>query len=443
MSRTFSALPASLAVCLCLLAPVAAQVLPGDLSQFVLTDRDAYLLDTPVPVALGAVDTAVWSPDGKFVLARRNRIDPKGGPAETALHLWSAETQKSREIWKARGLAQVDWFDWLPGSDVAVAMVIKTAPPPQAGANGAAPEPQKWVVRIDARRGTAQPLLQVPLSTEADRSPTRPLVRLSSYERLLAVLGPDGAVKDLTRALPARIDGSPRWGEDGIGLWIRGAPQPAAGQKARYGWYVLDPQTLKLSGPVQGNPPEDPREQAEAVGRFRLKHETAPLAQAETRRVVRPLWIESTAPSELSLALVTANCTGAPILSPRHDAVLYLGEGGAWVRPLVRFDKAVFLEARDAARRTLLMSNARQLGTGLLIYAEEHDEQLPAAGADLHTLLLPTIKHASLFEDFTYTYAGGKLADIPEPANTVLGYTPAPGGRVWLYVDGHVKFIKE
>jgi hypothetical protein len=450
MHRSLSALLALLPLGLCLSGTRPAQALPRDLSQFVVTDRDAFLLDTPTAVALGDVDQAAWSPSGKYVLARRTRTDPRSGPAsgESALCLWSAETGKSRDLWKGQGLASVEWVEWLPGTETAIALVRRPAPEVRlAGATGK-PEPlvlQKWVLRVDARRGVVQQLINVPLDTEAQASPTRPLAWLSSYERVLGLVGVEGAVRDLSRALPPQVANSPRWSHDGTALRIHGAPNPPAGERARFGWYTLALDSLKLSGPVRTLPAEEAEERpsAEHRGRFRLRLDEAPLVRDKTRRTVQPLWIESVIPSEQPLVLITAHCLGGQTLSPRQDAVLYLGEGGAWVRPLVRFDKAVFLEARDTARRVTLMSNAKQLGTGLHLYADRDDKGLPAAGADLVQLLLPIVKHESLFEDFVYTFPGGKLADIPDPANTTLGFTPAPNGRIWLYADGHVKYIKE
>jgi hypothetical protein len=434
-----------LAACLSLPLPAAAQV--GDLQQFVVAGADAILLETPVSVALGEVDYATWSPSGSYVLARRTRL-PGTPAAEATLCLWSAATQKSRDVWKGQGGARIEWGAWLPGTEVAIVLVDRPVPPapPRVGAAGAAPvaalELERWVLRVDARRGTVQPLIRVPDSTMADVSPTRPVVALFSYEHKLGLVGADGTVRDLSAQLPPGTAGVPQWFRDGLSLRFRGSQGQPAGVKPRFDWYVLDSRTLKVAGPLKALP-EDPAPSPPPAGPRRLRTGELEVVREKTRRTVQPLWLESAAPSEQPQVLVTANSTGEPALSPRGNAVLYLGEGGAWVRPFVRFDKAVFIQARDAARRATLMSNAKQLGTGLLMYAADHDEVLPAAGSDLQQLLLPIVKHASLFEDFVYTHPGGKLADIPEPANTTLGYTPAPGGKVWLYVDGHARFVKD
>jgi prepilin-type processing-associated H-X9-DG protein len=74
------------------------------------------------------------------------------------------------------------------------------------------------------------------------------------------------------------------------------------------------------------------------------------------------------------------------------------------------------------------------------MYAQDADETLPGAGADLPTLLEPYVKNRAVFEGLVYTFPGGSLADVPEPAKAQMGYVPAPGGRILLFVDGHVRF---
>ncbi len=44
----------------------------------------------------------------------------------------------------------------------------------------------------------------------------------------------------------------------------------------------------------------------------------------------------------------------------------------------------VFSQAREAARKTACLSNCRQIGTGLMIYAQDYDETLPAAAFDYY-----------------------------------------------------------
>src|SRR5437588_9751349 len=38
----------------------------------------------------------------------------------------------------------------------------------------------------------------------------------------------------------------------------------------------------------------------------------------------------------------------------------------------------VFAQARDSARQTVCLNNCKQLGTGLIMYAQDYDETLPS-----------------------------------------------------------------
>jgi hypothetical protein len=132
-----------------------------------------------------------------------------------------------------------------------------------------------------------------------------------------------------------------------------------------------------------------------------------------------------------------------PSLSPAGDAVLYQSEGTALVRPLIRVERALFDVMRAAADRQVITANLKQVGLGLMMYAKDHDETFPPAGSDVQGLLNRYIPISSVFEGFIYTFSGGKMADLKDPANTPLGEAPAAGGRVVVYADGHVVFKKD
>ena len=157
---------------------------------------------------------------------------------------------------------------------------------------------------------------------------------------------------------------------------------------------------------------------------------------------IESLWLEATAKTEAPRAMVAADADAAE-LSPRGDALYFVSHGSAFVQPLVRIPKAAYVAMRDAARRAVVISNAKQLGLGLMQFAQENDEVLPAAGEPLQQLLARFLPGDGLFEGFVYAFPGGKLADVREPAGTLLGYIPGPGGRANLFVDGHVVWVAD
>jgi hypothetical protein len=178
----------------------------------------------------------------------------------------------------------------------------------------------------------------------------------------------------------------------------------------------------------------------------RLRQTTGSVKEDTTVQALRPVWLESVAPSEAPRALLAPDAENAFLL-PDASAVLYQSRGALYAVPLVRVNKAAFLEARRRAQRTAAMSNARQIGLALMMYAQDYDKFFPPAGADTVNQVLPYIKNEAVFHDpstgapgFAYTFGGGSLAGIKEPADTVIGYITGPGGRAEIYADGHVKW---
>src|SRR5262249_41951032 len=135
------------------------------------------------------------------------------------------------------------------------------------------------------------------------------------------------------------------------------AVDPSKKGRPETGWYTLDPGTGKLSGPA-AKPEGAEAPPTLAPAPFRLRQGQANVQAEQVIRRVRPLWLEAVDATEQRLALVSADSPRGA-LSPRNDAVLYFSEGAAWVRPLVRMDRAVFEAARDAARRAVLSSNMK------------------------------------------------------------------------------------
>ncbi len=231
---------------------------------------------------------------------------------------------------------------------------------------------------------------------------------------------------------------------------------------------------------------------------IRLVAAPATLTRAQSRQNVRPVWLEradepaatppvpaavtnkpapaKTTPAlllaaadlEPPRALVTADCddaplttgqtfqqtrsrwpNGTPVLSvngalllPDASAVLYRAGGVLYAVPILRMDKAVFLEARRRAQRITIISNAKQLGLGLMMYTQDYDEMYPS-GEGINDKVNPYVKNESLFQNFVYTFGGGPMAGIDQPATTIIGYVTGPGGRANIFADGHVKWQDE
>jgi len=119
------------------------------------------------------------------------------------------------------------------------------------------------------------------------------------------------------------------------------------------------------------------------------------------------------------------------------------------------------LEARAQAKQAVSMSNLRMVGIAAIMYAQEHDGQLPTGLDELvregvvppQSLVSPlsgrappTLEGGKLVGEVDYVYvrpAAGKLHAIENPARTVLAYERLDnrGGAatVAVFADGHVE----
>jgi prepilin-type processing-associated H-X9-DG protein len=420
--------------------------------DFVVRENDALLLDTPKLVTAGAVVQALWSPSGKHVLAWRAETDMAtalaGRPEhETTLVLWTRATRKQKELWKGATLdTGVEQVEWLPNSESALAVVRRPAPPAKGAPPTATLLNERWLMLVDARQGTFRPLTRLPEGAMVMASPRRPFAVVQSRSpRLLAIVRADGAIRDLSAPELKLPTGMGFWTADGSALRFNGPTPPMEVGQRRPPVFLLDPETVKLTGPFtadevrQMSSKAQPSTDAPTVA---VKGSVALIREKDSGREVTPLWIEASNPSIQRRAMVSAHARDGA-LSPTGDAVLYLDDGGAWVRPLLPVDKAVFQVAWERTQRDLRMAHAKQTGIGIMMFAADNQESLPAEGSDLQSLLARYSLKSGALDEFVYVFPGGKLKDIAEPANTHLGYIPAPGGRVVLFVDGHVKFMPE
>jgi hypothetical protein len=143
--------------------------------RFVLTEREAFLLAPAELVAAPTVRGAVWSSNGRYVLAIRHDLGPipppglisspegQPPPGEVSLVLWNRAARRSREVWKKRAeVSDVKSIAWLPGTNVALAEVawIEAAPPGAPRQEGMPPGRigRRTVLRLDAAGGVVSAL---------------------------------------------------------------------------------------------------------------------------------------------------------------------------------------------------------------------------------------------------------------------------------------------
>lgn len=487
-------IPAPLLAAL-LLAPARAQSFPST-NRVLASGDEAIFLPPPDLVATGVVERAEWSPTGGHVAAVRTTLrfpariqEPPSAETlapETSLVLWNAETRRSQEVWRARsGPNPVVAFEWLPRTETAFALVDLPQPaaPVPAGAPQPAPDappamrPQRWLFRLDAPHGAFRALASVSQDSILRAAPDRPVALLASPQAgWLRLMGADGEVRNVFRAAEGQAVDVQFWAADGSLAYHVVSGEGGAVKRA---WRRFDPgtgETSELPRPprpytvplsVAAEPDVAvgaPRvNAASAADSLHLLREAAPLPEphpilngtapapppqagppgsrvpASPREMVHPLWLLGDSDGQRTHALVAADGDWASF-SPRGDAILYVSEGSAWVVPLVRMPKALYLAARAAAERAVLLSNGKQVALALLMYSQDYDNQLPDSSAAPDAFLGPYVPSNALLDGFVYTFGGGSLKDVADPSKTMVGYIPGPGGRANVFLDGHVSW---
>ncbi|MFN3651853.1 MAG: hypothetical protein ACK47B_19950 [Armatimonadota bacterium] len=432
------------------LAAAPAAAVPLGVDRVLLTETEALMVGPVEAVSSAMVRQAEWSPTGRYVLVAREsvrlgrEISPDKLPEmESSVSFWNRDTGKSRTVWSTRGPAGGLRAAWMPRTEVAVFLADEPLPPPPAGAvppaaqPGAPPPPFRRVLYIaSADRGTARPLILVPPTSQLAVSPVAPAaVVWDSEPQLIRVVQPTGTIRAVGLP-PGFILGFVHWAQDGRAL-VRG--HVMEGDKLLTRQLLLDVTSGRLE-PTEREvaPYQKPEEQ----GPLSLVVADSVVRKEESARPIRSLWLQSAFKSDASRVMVAADSERSA-LSPREDAVLYTTDAAVYVVPLVRMSKESYLAAREAAQRAVAMSNGKQLGVALMMYAQDYDETLPDGGADVAGLLAPYVKNDALFAGFTYTFGGGKLSDIEKPGETVLGYVVGPNGRAQIFADGHVTWLKD
>lgn len=98
----------------------------------------------------------------------------------------------------------------------------------------------------------------------------------------------------------------------------------------------------------------------------------------------------------------------------------------------------MFLNARDAARRTACMSNLKQLATGALMFLQDHDEKFALRADAWKAALMPYVKSEAIFHcptdqsgpvpySFNAQLQGKSMAVVRKPEQTVMIYEGKKG----------------
>lgn len=433
-----------LAACLTLaslggLARTSDAPLPG--LRAVVAGETAYLLGDAEQVAGPGVTWASAAPGGRYLLCERRRplvnsptIESDSVLSEVSLIAWDAKTRKASTLWKRAETLETHFhfnaMDWFPAGGAAILYLDDGE--------------TSGLVFVSPGTGTIR---KVQGSAVASVHPKLPLVAvmpLSAGDPRRMVLRSDGNVAgNIEEPAGPHTTG---WSADGKrmyfgrfrrgddGLFLRDALK-----KPLFDWIAVEISSGKSE--PRAEKPDDLVEAAETPKpALALSAESSKLTTDKTTEPTKTLWL-STKEGKSKIRVAADVDAGVSELLPDLSAVAYRQNGALFAAPLTALDKVAFEELLTRARRKKTLADAKQVGTALMMYCQDYDEEFPPSGGNLTEMVNPYLRNEDILKGFQFTYAGSrKLAEIEKPSETVLGHISGPGGRAVVFADGHVRW---
>lgn len=122
------------------------------------------------------------------------------------------------------------------------------------------------------------------------------------------------------------------------------------------------------------------------------------------------------------------------------SAILYLDAGSLLMREILPVKPEVASKLASDEAKAKLIKRAKIIGTAMMIYAADNDDELPGQDGWENKLSI-YLKDKTEMRDFTYSYKGGSTDKIENLSTTELGFILGPGGRAVVYLDGSAKWI--
>lgn len=429
----------------------------GIVEDFILTEKQAYMVMPPQAVGSSQTIFMSWSPSGRYLLMGQQR--PQMTPAllrsalsgnrpanpAMAVSIWDKNQNRTIELGSIPNYRGP--LTWLAGRDLTMDLLIENI---EEGT-----QERASLIRIDAASGK---LVYIPISNpipegtfyQLSISPVSPmavLIETATYREA-------GLPKLQSKSVVLSIDefgrsksklslpiGSPhvaQWLQDGRALvsMFKLSPEGKRTQER----YAFDPVTGTMS-PLAGQ-----------VSAFRAKVSESDLEVTMSQMLAPPgtpkrsqfsAWMKDAKQSAPGGEYMLSPRADAALLSPRSDAVAVLDQGVVTVRLLASVPKEMYLQAKAAAERASALSDVKQVGLACLMYSADHDDALPGPGELGYGTLDPYMKNASVYSGFTYTFPGGSLRDLKNPSGTMLGYKPVAGGFAVVFADGSARLLNE
>ena len=421
-----------------------------------LSPSEAFVPLPPEIIVPGGTVSVHPSPNGTAVLVERivtppvKSLLPETGPkrAEVSVVFWSASSRRVTTLWRdniempGKLPARLD-ISYLPKSPLAL---IQYAPIDSEGSE-LATLPMR-LMAADTERGTLRTVATLTLQDQIIIAANRPLAAIARNDyKTVQLLRPDGSLgKIITLSEPGiRVY---NWTADGatlIGLRPPAAPEATDAEKKKSRWVLINSQTGVVTS-AEKRPPFAKDDAPTLSSPLTIRAGTGALTEADTIAKIAPLWLEGAKPDVTGRILLAPDGENPLMLS---NAALYQRHGALFAVPILRMDRVAFAKLQREALRRKTLTNAKMIGLAMLMYCQDYDENFAPAGTgeEIADKIDPYLKNRDAFNDlttgkmgFTPLYKITALSGYDTPSTQLLGSLSGPGGRVLIYVDGHVKW---
>ena len=426
----------------------------------VATPKSAFVLLPPQFVSGPNVIEAFWSSDGAHLAVFRRTLDVstveladllsqkaiEQSDAEDQIVVWSAKSQKTSTVFRLKeSLGSIDEVAWVVGSSqMVVRATMKATVESKVGhqsifllsSSGSitrvATLPETANISVEPNPYKAQVAL-----TEFSNSSFGPAnaVPVDTQPPVLRVFGIDGHLSQACK-FPSAVS-SFFWGADGF-PYVLSREQDSRSKVQKSVWYALNPISAKLSvSPAPPGSAANPRKEVELE--LQVQSFSATYDKAKDKFEAPTVLVLPRMPNAPQIAVATTDGKDGQ-LSPTLNGVSYSSQGSLMVRPIGKISLEAYRMAKLNEERAKLMDIAKQFVVGLVMNAEDNDGNLLSNKGDWRSQLDPYLKDIKI-GGFEYTFGGGLMSKISDPANTSIGFVTGPGGRAVAYADGHVQWV--
>ena len=435
------------------------EISADDVHNFIVFKQRAFYVGPALLVAGPSVSSPVWSTTGRYLAY--DRIAPPNSVVEvqdavqtrtptapeTGIYLYSVVTGASAQVLRfGPGALVSDQVQWMVGSDKGFITTLTT------GISGSGIRQSDWrLYMLDAENAAAQEFSpwegsDKPEDFQVACSPTKPYAFLwcrmahdsftrdgkpeRTYTQQIVLVGPNGSYVPI-KFPEGTTNGLVAWSQDGTHAYLLSRGRVEGKNRSQFHEVLLDSGELK----------EIPRQTdffsgIEPSGVLSIRDLSEPSTNGRSTATINALWLETADPDSQNRLLLAGDATSG-LVNRSMDCASYISQGALFVRPISELPKSRFDEALLVYQHTQVMQGARQSGLALIMYAADYEDVLPNNRENLLAILGPYMKDPSMLLNFVYTYPGGPLTAMANPAETQIGYVDGTDGRAIVYGDGH------